>query len=154
MASNRCMHCNLTIKEWCDKVKVGKDITMEDLLTNQSLLGCKRNPIWDICPTKWITPLLHENMGMVNKVFFHMVHWLLTNLDKVTNEEERERSELINLIDIRDGCKEEDELLITDTGLAKKALTKRSANCRSALKKQKMRETMNVWQKSIPKFSA
>ena len=64
-----------------------------------------------------------------------MVHWLLTNLDKVTNEEERERSELIHLIDIRDGCKEQVKLLITDTGLAKKALTKRSAKCRRDLKK-------------------
>ena len=135
MASTRCMHCNLTIKDWKDKEKVGKEITIADLIANNRHLGCKTNPKWNICPTKWITPLLHENMGMVNKVFFHMVDWLLTNLDAPTEEEAEKRRELIDLIDQRDGCEEEFEILVAEHDLTRKALTKQNNKSKRELKK-------------------
>jgi hypothetical protein len=129
------MHCNLTIKDWKDKEKVGKEITIADLIANNRHLGCKTNPKWNICPTKWITPLLHENMGMVNKVFFHMVDWLLTNLDAPTEEEAEKRRELIDLIDQRDGCEEEFEILVAEHDLTRKALTKQNNKSKRELKK-------------------
>ena len=136
MASSRCMHCDLTMKEWSDNTMVGKNITLSDLiLTNSTRLGCKTYPLWNLCPIKWITPLLHEEMGMVNKLFFHMMHYLLTKLDSTTEEEAGDRYKLKNEIDLREGLEEDLEELKYNHELAKKQLTKDRSKLGRELKK-------------------
>ena len=136
MASSRCMHCDLTMKEWSDNTMVGKNITLSDLiLTNSTRLGCKTYPLWNLCPIKWITPLLHEEMGMVNKLFFHMMHYLLTKLDSTTEEEAGDRYKLKNEIDLREGLEEDLEELKYNHELARKQLTKDRSKLGRELKK-------------------
>ena len=120
-ASHRCMRCNLKQSEWSDKDPdpdiVARDLTLADLNPdNLETLGCKTWPIWNLCPYKWIQPVMHEGMGMVNKVYFKMVRTLLTKLDCLSPEEADLRLELENLLDIHETS--EDHLKSFDHNLA------------------------------------
>ena len=90
MSTCRCMKCSATQKEWeAEETNPGRLLTLADLnIDNVGVLGCKGNPLWNLCPTKWIICALHCGMGLTNKVYFHMVNWLLIHLlDSSTQEE-------------------------------------------------------------------
>lgn len=149
MSTARCMRCNLKKSQWSDKDQEieARNITFADLTPhNFETLGCKSLPIWNFCPLKWLQPLMHENMGMVNKVYFRMVSFLLTKLDSLSVEESDNRLELENLLDLHET--KEDHLNSFNHNLAFKRseLTKRKAEMQRQKNRGKKRGNVQMQQ--------
>ena len=84
-------------------------------------------------------PLMHEGMGMVNKVYFKMVRTLLTKLDCLSSEEADLRLELENLLDLHETTEDHLKSFDYNRGLTRRTLTKERAQMQR--KKKKGQET-------------
>ena len=137
MSTCRCMKCSATQKEWeAEETNPGRLLTLADLnIDNVGVLGCKGNPLWNLCPTKWIICALHCGMGMTNKVYFHMVNWLLIHLDSSTQEEIDARKEYSDLLDLHEGKVEELEYFCIEVAVKRSQLNKKANTLRRKKKK-------------------
>ena len=71
MSSSRCLHCTATSSDWKpgdDECEVSK-ITLDMLNACDKSLGCKTKPLINLPPDRFITPLLHLLLGLINDVW-------------------------------------------------------------------------------------
>ena len=103
-ATCKCINCDLTATEWKKpNHREGVELTLEQLkqlatadVANK--VGVKSLPLWDICATKYVPPLLHIAIGICNDLYDHVVHWCLhSNIDYFSNEEQESKIQLFEM---------------------------------------------------------
>ena len=60
---------------------------------NSKTYGVKCLPLWNIDPSRYIVPILHLEIGLVNKVWASFIAYLSENVDMMTEEERKARME-------------------------------------------------------------
>ena len=97
MSSSKCLHCTATASNWkpgdvrCESSK----ISLEMLNSIKKDIGCKTKPLINLPPDRYITPLLHLLLGLINDIW--------------------KKGILPTAIDLDGGSKEEVELRTTKT---------------------------------------
>ncbi len=83
MSSCRCIKCSATQSQWKQKDPNVTLLNLPDLCheTPNATIGQKKKPIWAICPSKTVVPILHCEIGTVNNQFQHLVRDLLLHID-------------------------------------------------------------------------
>ena len=103
MAPNKCLKCDCRIHEWKkERGKVGLDLTMELLewmLQNKNSptmnrAGMKVHPLFDLPPERYLCPILHLLLGLINDVMTKGVIPFALRMDGCTDAEREIREEL------------------------------------------------------------
>ena len=103
MAPNKCLKCDCRISEWKKvKGKVGLDLTndlLKWMLDNKNSplhnrAGMKECPLFDLPPERYLCPILHLLLGLINDVIAKGVVPFALRMDGCTDEERQIREEL------------------------------------------------------------
>ena len=57
--------------------------------------GVLEEPLFDVEPANYIIPILHVQMGIVNKIIEHLIAWCERDVEKMTDEESMIRTKMI-----------------------------------------------------------
>ena len=126
---SKCLKCDLKISEWKkDKTKKGSDLTM-DLLATMLLTmrdkeinraGVKAKPLFDLPPSRYLCPLLHLLLGLINDVMGKGVIPFALRMDGCTDKELEIRMRLLD-----DDCSRRE--IVTLKAQLKKMITARTS---------------------------
>jgi hypothetical protein len=84
MASCRCIKCSLTQNEWKRGLPIPPPLTLRDInqVELNTAIGQKEHPIWPICPTLSVVPILHCQIGTANdQIFKNLVRSVILQID-------------------------------------------------------------------------
>ena len=111
-----CPYCDLTRYNWgqdgvCIKPSDSNEMTLyrlktiaRNVIANMTADSSKTNnttqthgvkclPLWNIDPSRFIVPILHIEIGLVNKVWVSFKDYLSDNVDMITEDEQKARIE-------------------------------------------------------------
>ena len=90
MSSSRCTKCKTTWSQW-NRSENDTDhrlLKLDDLMSGTDTdIGLTSLPIWNICPSDCVVPILHCQLGTVNYQIFERIWPYLLSLDCSTEEE-------------------------------------------------------------------
>ena len=99
-STSKCLKCDLNIKGWkATRGKVGLDLTKEMLLSmlNKStpnIAGMKEFPLFNLPPERYLCPLLHLLLGLINDIMSKGIIPFALKMDGCTEEELEIREQL------------------------------------------------------------
>ena len=123
----RCPYCDLTTNEWTDYPDTGNIMTLAKLrelaVLKQSnpkydSKGVVMLPQLDVEPSMYIVPILHLLIGLINKVWTSLGHFLDDFVETITREEATIKEECQKLKEELEIIKEEIEVHTTNKHVA------------------------------------
>ena len=93
---NKCLKCDLSVFDWKrDKSKIGAELTadmLENMLRNKSVkainkAGMTNKPLFDIPPSRYLCPLLHLLLGLINDILSKAIIPFALCMDGCSEEE-------------------------------------------------------------------
>ena len=89
MSTSKCLHCTATSSNWKpgDVRCEWTNITLDMLNTCSKVIGCKTKPLINLPPERYITPLLHLLLGLINDIWKKGILPTAIDLDGGSTEE-------------------------------------------------------------------